>query len=334
MKMRRREFITLVGGSAAWPLAARAQQRERMRRIGMLFFGPEDDPTTLSRLTSFRDEFRRLGWNEGRNIAIDVRFGAGNPENARAHAGEIVKLAPDLIVTQSGASTRAVQAQTTTIPIVFVEVGDPVANGVQQNISRPEGNSTGITNLPSSIGGKWLELLMEAAPQTTRVLLLLNVGPGGRGAGNQWLPALDAAAATMPGVEVKRYAYENVSDVVRALEEFATPNAGVIVVPPTPNTIELEVLKQALMQHRMPSVYQNRLSVESGGGVVSYGENTLDLFRNAASYADRILRGARPTDLPVQFASRFELVVNLKVAKAIGLSVPPLLLARADEVIE
>jgi putative ABC transport system substrate-binding protein len=330
--MNRRDLLSLLGGAAAWPVAARAQQSERMRRIGMLFFGPEDDPTTLSRLKSFEDEFRRLGWNEGHNIAIDVRFGAGNPENARAYAGELVKLAPDLIVAQSGASTRAVQAQTMTIPIVFVEVGDPAANGVQQNISRPEGNSTGITNLPSSIAGKWLELLIESAPQTTRVLLLLNAGAGGPG--NQWLPALEATAATMPGVEVKRYPYRNVSDLVRALEEFATPNAGAIVVPPTPNTTDLQVLRRAFMQHRMPAVYQNRLSVEIGGGVVSYGENTLDLFRNAASYADRILRGAKPADLPVQFASKFELVVNLKAAKAIGLTVPPLLLTRADEVIE
>jgi putative tryptophan/tyrosine transport system substrate-binding protein len=331
----RREFITLVGGAAAsslWPLAARAQQRERLRRIGMLFFGPDDDPTTLRRLASFKDEFRRLGWNEGDNIAIDVRFGAANPEKAHAYAGELVKLAPDLIVTQSGPSTRAVQAQTTRIPIVFVEVGDSVGNGVQRNISRPEGNSTGITSVPASFGGKWLELLMEAAPKTTRVLLLLNVGPGGPP--SQWLPALDAVAATMPAVEVQRHPYASIGDAVHALEQFAAPSTGAIVVPPTPSATELPVLKQALMRYRMPAVYQNRLSVEIGGGVASYGENTLDLFRSAASYADRILRGARPADLPVQFASKFELVVNLKAAKAIGLSVPPLLLARADEVIE
>jgi putative tryptophan/tyrosine transport system substrate-binding protein len=190
----------------------------------------------------------------------------------------------------------------------------------------------GITNVPASMGGKWLELLMEAAPQTTRVLLLLNVGAGTPG--NQWLPALEAVAATMPGVEVRRYSYGNISELVHALEELATPSTGAIVVPPTPSATDLQVLKQVLMKHRMPAAYQNRLSVEIGGGVVSYGENTLDLFRNAASYADRILRGAKPADLPIQFSSKFELVVNLKAANAIGLSVPPLLLARADEVIE
>ncbi len=334
--MKRREFISLLGGAAAaWPPAARAQQAGRLRRIGLLFFGSENDLSTLDRAATFKEEFKRLGWIEGRNVAIDVRFAAANPDSFRAYASELVLLTPDLIVTQSGPSTRAVQSQTKTIPIVFVEVGDPTANGLLQNVARPEGNSTGITNLPASIGGKWLELLKEAAPGITRVMLLINTEQGGlSAAGNQYLPAIEAAAASY-GVAGRRFPYSNDDDIERAADEFAvTPNGGVIVVPPTPTETGLQVIKRVLMQHRLPAVYQNRLSIENGGGLVSYGPDTLDLFRGAASYADRILRGAKPADLPVQFSTKFELVVNLRTAKALGISVPPTLLIRADEVIE
>jgi putative ABC transport system substrate-binding protein len=300
----------------------------------MLLFGAAVDPSTLSRVAAFKDEFKRLGWIEGLNVTIDVRFAAGNADNFLAYAKELVSLRPDLIVPQSGPSTRAVQALAKDIPIVFVEVGDPVANGLLQSLAHPEGNSTGITNLPSSIGGKWLEVLREAAPHVTRVMLLLNTGPGLGFAGSQYLPALEAAA-TAYGVEARRFPYSSPGDLEHAADEFAVqPNVGAIIVPPTPAETGLQAIKQVLMRHRLPAVYQNKLSIESGGGLVSYGPDTLDLFRSTASYADRILRGAKPTDLPVQFSTKFELIVNLKTAKALGLSVPPLLLNRADEVIE
>jgi putative ABC transport system substrate-binding protein len=330
--MRRREFITLLGGSAAaWPFAAHAQQGERMRRVGMLIFGGENDSSALSRVAAFKDEFRRLGWNEGRNVAIDLRFAGGNPDRFRAYAAELVSLAPDLIVPQSGASTRAVQALTKTIPLVFVEVGDPVAGRLAQNVAHPEGNSTGITNLFGSIGGKWLELLREAAPHVTRMMLLINTELGG---GTAFLPAIEAAAMAY-GVDARRFPYRNADDIERAMSEFAVePNGGVIVVPPTPTESDLPIVKRALTQYHLPAVYQYKLAIEIGGGLISYGPDTLDLYRGAAAYADRILRGAKPGDLPIQFSTKFELVVNLKTAKALGLTIPESFLLRANELIE
>jgi putative ABC transport system substrate-binding protein len=289
----------------------------------------------LSRVATFKDELRRLGWIEGRNIIVDVRFAGGVSERFRAHAHELVGLAPDLLIAQSGASARAMQAQTKTIPIVFVEVGDPTGSGFVQSLTHPEGNSTGFSVLFYSIGGKWLELLKEAAPHVVRVALLVNAGLGGLSPGGSgYLPAIEAAAKAY-SVEVVRLPYERISDLERAINEFAAvPNGGVIVVPPTPTESDQEMIRRSLVPHQLPAVYQYRLSIESGGGLISYGPDTLDLFRGAASYADRILKGAKPSDLPVQFPTRFELVVNLKTAKAIGLTVPPSLLARADEVIE
>jgi len=330
--MRRREFIAGFGSVAAWPLTARAQQRDRLQRIGLLFFGADSEPSTLSRAAAFKDEFKRLGWIDGRNVAMDVRFAGANVDRFRTYASELVNLKPDLIVSQSGSSTRAVQAQTKTIPIVFVEVGDPVAGGLVQNVARPEGNSTGITNLPASIGGKWLEMLKEAAPQVTRVMLLINaeLSPGAL----PYLPAIEAAA-TAHGVEATRAPYRSVDDIERTIAEFAVkPNGGVIVVPPSPTETDLQVVRRMLTQHRLPAVYQYKLAIESGGGLISYGPDTLELFRGAASYADRILRGAKPADLPVQFSTKFELVINLKTAKAIGLTIPEAFLLRADELIE
>jgi putative ABC transport system substrate-binding protein len=330
--MKRRDFITLLGrAAAAWPLAARAQQLERLRRVGMLIFGGENDSSALSRVAAFKDEFKRLGWNEGRNVVIDVRFAGGNPDRFRAYAAELVSLAPDLIVPQSGASTRAVQALTKTIPLIFVEAGDPVAGGLVQNAAHPEGNSTGITNLFGSIGGKWLELLREAAPHVTRVMLLVNAELGG---GAAFLPTIEAAAMAY-GIDARRFPYRNADDIERAMSEFAVePNGGVIVVPPTPTESDMLVVKRALTRHHLPAVYQYKLAIEIGGGLISYGPDTLDLYRGAAAYADRILRGAKPGDLPVQFSTKFELVINLKAAKAIGLTIPEAFLLRADEVIE
>jgi putative ABC transport system substrate-binding protein len=335
-RLKRRKFITLLGGAAAaWPVAAWAQQSSRLLHIGILVFGADDDRSTLSRIAKFKDEMKRLGWIEGRNVAIDLRFAAGDPDRFRSYASELVRLAPDLLVAQSGPAARAVQAQTKTIPIVFVEVGDPIVSGLVQSLTRPEGNSTGFSVLYYTIGGKWLELLREAAPHVTRMMLLVNSTLGGLSpAGIGYVQAIEAAAKVY-GVEARRAPYEHISDVRQAADEFAAePNGGVIVVPPTPGESDLEMIKRVLLPHRLPAVYQNRLSIESGGGLISYGPDTLDLFRGAASYADRILKGAKPADLPVQFPTKFELVVNLKTANAIGLTVPPSLLARADQVIE
>jgi putative ABC transport system substrate-binding protein len=330
--MKRREFIAGLGSAAAWSVVAWAQPTERMRRIGMLFFGGEDEPTYRSRVATFKDALNHLGWIEGRNVQLEVRFAGGNPERFGAHAGELVSFAPDVIVTQSGASTRAVQALTKTIPIVFVEVGDPTAGGLVRSVARPEGNSTGVSNQPATISGKWLELLREAAPRITRVMLLVNRGlvDGAR----PYLPAIEAAAKAH-GVEARPFFYRDVEDIERAIKEFGVePNGGVIVVPPTPTEADEVVMKRVLGEQRLPAVYQSKLFVEAGGGLLSYGPDILDLFRGAASYADRILKGAKPGDLPVQFSTRFELVVNLKIAKSLGLTIPETLLATADEVIQ
>ena len=333
--MKRREFIMALGGAAAWPLAAHAQQAAGVRRIGVLIFGGENEPSARSRVAAFKDAFKRLGWDEGRTVTIDVRFAGGNPDRFHAYAADLVSHAPDLIVAQSGASARAVQALTQTIPIVFVEVGDPLANGLVQNVARPGGNSTGVTNLFASIGGKWLDLLRDAVPGVSRVMLLVNAGLSGlSGGGNQYLPALDAAAMAY-GVAAHRFPYCSAADIARGIDEFAAqPNGGVIVVPPTPTETELAVVKGALLRHRLPAIYQYKLAIESGGGLISYGPETLDLFRGAAAYADRILRGAKPGDLPVQLSEKLELAVNLKTARAIGLTIPESFLSRADEVIE
>jgi putative tryptophan/tyrosine transport system substrate-binding protein len=281
---------------------------------------------------AFKDEFKRLGWIEGRNIQIDMRFAGGNSDRFRAYASDLVGLAPDLIVTQSTAAASAVQAATKSIPIVFVEVGDPTGRGLVLNIARPEANSTGITNQPFSISGKWLELLKDAVPQVTRVMLLENLDVIGRD--NPYVPAIEAAAKAY-GVEARPFFYRNVEDIERALRDFAVePNGGVIVVPPTPTDTDLLVVKRLLAQHRLPAVYQYKIAIETGGGLISYGPDTLGPFRSAASYADRILRGTKPGDLPVQFSTRFELVINLKTAKMLGLTIPETLLATADEVIQ
>jgi putative ABC transport system substrate-binding protein len=314
----------------AWPLAARAQQLGRVRRIGVLLFGGENEPASLSRVTAFKNEFNRLGWIEPRNVVIEVRFAGGNPDKFRDYSAELVGLAPDLIVCQSGTSARAVQARTKTIPLLFVEVGDPFASGLVQNVARPEANATAITNLFASIGGKWLELLRDAVPHVTRVLLLL----AEQSAGSAFLPAIEAAATTYR-IEARRFSYRNVADIERAIREFAVEsNGGVIVVPPTPTETDLLIIKRALTAHRLPAVYQYKLAIASGGGLISYGSDTLDLYRGAAGSADRILRVAKSGDVLVQFSTKFELVVNLKTAKAIGLTIPETFLVRADEVIE
>jgi putative ABC transport system substrate-binding protein len=327
--MKRREFIAGIGIAVAWPVVARAQQSERMRRIGVLMPYAERDPVAEAYLSGFIRGLTDLGWTDGRNVRIDYRWAAGSLDRMRASAKELADLQPDVIVVQSIPVTRAVQQQTRTIPIVFVAVGDPVANGLVGSLSRPDSNTTGVTNLFPSVAGKWLELLKEASPHIARAALLFNPEIVDR----NYLPAIEAAA-TQYAVTTVRIPIRDASEIERAIESFAAePNGSLIVVPPLVGP-DQEWVSRLALRHRLPAIYANRVyAVE--GGLMSYGPDLADLFRRGgASYVDRILRGAKPGDLPVQFPTKFELVVNLKTAKAIGLTIPEIFLLRADEVIE
>jgi putative ABC transport system substrate-binding protein len=328
--MRRREFITLLGGAAAaWPLAAGAQQDGRVRRIGILSGRDEADPVTQVQQGALREGLAKLGWIEGRNVRFDLRFSADDPDRLRAHADELVRLAPDVIAVGSLPATRALLQRTRTIPIVFTNVGDPLAGGLLKNIPRPEGNATGITSLFQSIAGKWLELLKEAAPRTARVALIFtpNIVDGG------YFAAIDAAAEVL-GVKAIRTPYRNAAELERAIDTFAAePNGGLLMVPPPPSRSNRELINRLALMYRLPTIYPNKYVVAEGG-MMSYGADNVEPYRIAASYVDRILRGAKINELPVQFPTRFELVINLKTAKAIGLTISEAFLLRADELIE
>jgi putative tryptophan/tyrosine transport system substrate-binding protein len=332
--MRRREFITLLGGAAVapsvlWPLAARAQQASPTRRIGVLFGGEDDDPEMKDRLSWFTQGLGELGWTEGRNLRMDFRLAAGNFDRMRMFAKELVDLQPDVLVVSGRAGTRVVQQQTQTIPIVFVGAGDPVAGGLVRSLSRPEGNTTGVTNLFPSIGGKWLELLKEAVPRVARVALVFNPDI----AGENYYASIEAAAAQY-AVTIIRAPFRGATELENAISAFATePNGGLIVLPPVPVGTNRALINRLALGHQLPAMYQGR-DFAAEGGLMSYGPVFRDLYRTGASYVDRILRGAKPSDLPVQYPTKYELVVNLKTAKKLGLTVPPTLLARADEVIE
>jgi len=326
--MRRREFIMLLAGMA-WPLAAPAQPDGRVRRIGVLLFRAESDPEYQAWLAALRQKLEELGWIEGRNLRLDVRFGAADFVRMRGIAQELVGLAPDVIVVSSSAGTRALQEQTQTIPIVFTHVGDPVASGVVKGIARPEGNVTGVTNLFPSIAGKWVELLKEAAPHVTRVGLIFNPELP---ATERYLAEIETAAAAL-AVKAIRTPVRSAAEVEGAIHHFAiSQGGGLIMVPPTLAEAERELILRLTKQHRLPVVSSDKFFA-AGGDLISYGPDSVDLFRTAASYVDRILRGAKPGELPVQFPTKFELVINLKTAAAIGLTIPESLLFRADEVI-
>src|SRR5262245_24198522 len=326
--MRRREFIMLLAGMA-WPLAAPAQPDGRVRRIGVLLFRAESDPEYQAWLAALRQKLEELGWIEGRNLRLDVRFGAADFVRMRGIAQELVGLAPDVIVVSSSAGTRALQEQTQTIPIVFTHVGDPVASGVVKGIARPEGNVTGVTNLFPSIAGKWVELLKEAAPHVTRVGLIFNPELP---ATERYLAEIETAAAAL-AVKAIRTPVRSAAEVEGAIHHFAiSQGGGLIMVPPTLAEAERELILRLTKQHRLPVVSSDKFFA-AGCDLISYGPDSVDLFRTAASYVDRILRGAKPGELPVQFPTKFELVINLKTAAAIGLTIPESLLFRADEVI-
>jgi putative ABC transport system substrate-binding protein len=330
--MRRREFISLLGGATvAWSVATHAQQTERVRRIGVLMAFAESDHEAQSWVAAFREELRKLGWTEGRNSEIDTRWATADVESMQRFAKEFVGLQPDLILTSSTPATAAMLQQTRTIPIIFVWVADPVGSGFVASLPRPGGNVTGFTPIEGSLGGKWVELLKEISPRMARVTLLFN--PAMATFVEGYLNPFKAAAASL-GVEAILAPVHDMSELESVIAAQARESNGGLVVIPDAFTIghRAEITLLAA-RYRVPAVYWSRFFAEVGG-LLSYGVNPLSEFRRAASYADRILNGAKPSELPVQAPVKFELVINLKTAKALGLDVPPSLLATADEVID
>jgi putative ABC transport system substrate-binding protein len=325
----RREFITLLGGAvAAWPFTATAQQGERMRRIGVLMYGAES-AEAQARLTAFAHALKQLGWSDGRNLRIDIRWAMA--DDARSHAAELVALAPDVLLAATGTATVAPLLQATrAVPIVFVTVIDPVGAGFVESLAQPGGNATGFTNYEYSMSGKWLELLKEMAPGVTRAAVLrdptIASGIGQFGAVQIVAPSL--------GVDVSPVDLRDAGEIERGITAFAKGvNGGLIVTGSALGIVHRELITTLAARHKLPAVYSGRFYV-TVGGLISYAPDVIDQFRRAAGYVDRILKGEKPGDLPVQAPTKYELVINLKTAKALGLTVPDSLLARADEVIE
>jgi putative ABC transport system substrate-binding protein len=331
--MRRRKFITLLGGTAAaWPLTARAQQPERVRRIGVLMAHSERDAEFQDYLAAFRDALRKLGWIEGRNIKIDSRWGAlSDPESRRQSANELLALSPDVIVTQNTPPTGSMLQQTHTIPVIFVIVGDPVGSGFVESLPRPGGNATGFIVMEPTVAGKLLELLNEITPGVKRAAILFN--PVTAPYADIYLNPLKAAAASLNVEPVIAPVHDRAELESVVAAQARAPNSGLIVMPDGFLNIHRVETTSLAARSRLPAVYPWRFFAEVGG-LLSYGSEQRDQFRLAATYVDRILNGAKPSELPVQAPVKFELIINLKAAKALGLKVPPTLLARADEVIE
>ena len=329
--IRRREFIfTLGGAAAAWPLAGRAQQAERVRRIGVLMNMAADDPEAPARVAALAQGLGELGWTVGRHVMIDYRWGAGDTERIRKHAAELVALAPQVILVTSSQAVAILLQATRTVPIVFVTLPDPVGAGFVNSLARPGGNVTGFLSFEYGMAAKRLELLKEVAPRTTRVAMLRDfttlAGAGMFGA--------TQAVAPSVGVELSPIDVRDAGEIEHAVTAFArSPNGGLIVTGGPLAALHRDVILKVAARHRLPAVYTVRIFVTSGG-LISYGADIVDQFRRAASYVDRILKGEKPADLPVQAPTRYELVINLKTAKALGLDISPTLLSRADEVIE
>ena len=321
--MKRRDFITLLGGAAAWPLAARAQQRERMRRIGVLLNLGSDDQEGQTRNAAFLQALQELGWTVGRNIRIDYRWGAGNAELYRKHAADLVALAP--------ASTIGPVLQTTrTVPIVFVNVTDPVAGGFMESLARPGGNATGFASAEYGMAGKWLELLKQIAPHVKHAAVIRNPRVA---SGSGQFGAIQAVAPFL-GMETNPIDARDAGDIERGITSLAgSSNAGLIVTANGATLVHRDLIIRLAAKFKLPAVYWQRVFATSGG-LMSYGDDANDQYRRAADYVDRILKGEKPADLLVQAPTKFELVVNLKTAKALGLTIPDTLLATADEVIE
>jgi len=329
-KMKRREFMTLIGAAAAWPLAARAQQGARVRRVGVLMSVAADDPEGQARLAAFLQGLQEFGWAVGRNLHIEVRWTAGRADDIRKHAMELVGLAPGVILASGGSVVGPLLQVTRTVPVVFTQTPDPVAAGFVDNLARPGRNATGFTQVEYGAGAKWLELLKEIAPHLTRAAVLRDPAiPEGIG---QF--AVIQSAAPSLRVEVSPIDIRDPSEVERAVAAFAgANNRGLIVTSSGLANVHRPLLIKLAARHSLPAVYPNRIFVSSGG-LISYGADSIDPHRVAAGYVDRILKGEKPAELPVQQPTKFELAINLKTAKALGIDVPPTLLARADEVIE
>jgi len=330
--MRRREFIALVSGAAAWPLASLAQQPERMRRVGVLIGAGRsaEEPDIQANIAAFVQGLEQLGWIDGGNVRIDYRWGAGNADNIRRHAAELATLAPDVIVSSGTASLGPLLQATRTVPIVFVNVADPVGAGFVDSMGKPGGNATGFVQFEYNLSGKWLELLKEIAPGVSRAAVFRD--PAITSGIGQF--AILQSVAPSVGVDVSPINLRDPREIERAITAFArSSNGGLIVTASALSVLHREQIIALAAQHKLPAVYYRRYYVSSGG-LISYGYDLVDQFRRAAGYVDRILRGEKPADLPVQNPSKYELVINLKTAKALGLEVPPMLLARADEVIE
>jgi putative ABC transport system substrate-binding protein len=329
---RRREFITLLGGvAAAWPLAARAQQAQRMRRVGVLSTVPVDDSESQLRMAAFHQGLQETGWVVGRNVRIDYRWsGAGDAEQVRQYANELVALAPEVILAVTTAAVGPLQQTTRTTPIVFVQVSDPVGAGFVESLARPGGNTTGFTLFEFGLSAKWLELLKEVAPTVTRALVLRD--PALTSGIAQF--AVMQSAGPLLGVEVSPIGVTGASEIERAVAAMAQQsNGGLIVLPGSLTLLHRKLIIALAAQYRLPAVYPFRYHI-SDGGLISYGPDATEQYRRAGGYIDRILKGEKPADLPVQAPTKYELVINLKTAKALGLDVPSTLLARADEVIE
>jgi putative ABC transport system substrate-binding protein len=329
--MRRREFLKTVGGVAAcWPLTARAQRPDVMQRIGVLEATGEDDPQNKAKYAAFEQELQQLGWTKGRNLRIDYRWGGGDPDTIRKQADELLAFQPSVILASGSSGTGQMLRATRTVPIVFAIVPDPVGSGYVQSLAQPGGNATGFVQFEYSLSGKWVELLKQLAPAVTRALVL-------------WDPSLAAgigqfaiiqSVAPAAGVDVRPVDLHDPAEVERSIKTFSnSPNGGLIVTGSAWSVIHRDRIIALAARHRLPAVYPSRQFVVSGG-LISYGADFIDQYRRAAGYVDRILKGEKPADLPVQAPTKYELVINLKAAKALGLAIPPTLLARADEVIE
>ena len=327
----RRQFISALGGAAAaWPLAARAQQPEQIRRVGALSGLAVYDPVTQAQHAAFLQGLQQLGWTEGRNVRIDSRWAAGNAANLRKYAAELVALAPDVILSVGSATTAPLLEATRTVPIVFVIVPDPVGAGIVDNLSRPGGNVTGFMQFEYSLCGKWLELLKEIAPGVTRAAVLRDPAIA---AGVGQFAVIQSVAPAL-GVELSPVSVHDATEIERAVTAFArSANGGLILTSSPLSAVHRDLIIMIAARYKLPAVYAERLYV-AAGGLISYGPNFLDQFRLAAGYVDRIFKGEKPADLPVQVPSKYELVINRKTAKALGLTVPQSILARADEVIE
>jgi putative tryptophan/tyrosine transport system substrate-binding protein len=330
--MRRREFIASLVGAATWPLAAGAQHGERGRRIGVLMAIPSDDPEGKSRLAALVQGLQKFGWTEGSNIHIEVRLSGDDADLCRRYAEELVALAPDVLVASTSQSVAAFQRVTRSVPVVFANVIDPVGAGFVRSMARPGGNATGFILFEYSISGKWLELLKKLAPQTTRIAVLRDAGVAT--SIGQFAAIQSAATSSSFGIELSVIDSHDVNEIERELATFGRePNGGVIVAGTASTLAHRKLIISLLTRYRLPNIYPIRY-YPADGGLASYGPDSIDLHKRAAEYVDRVLRGAKPSELPVQAPTKYELVLNLRAAKAIGLEIPTSLLATADEVIE